>query len=71
MHKTYMKKNIHYTLEKGGSGWIQGPKSTYRPFVNISLGRRNFVIVEKNGISGEANEYFTISFLLVNYKHHQ
>lgn len=65
-YKTYMKKNIHYMLARGDSEWNQGPNSTYKPYVNISLGRRNFMVVEKNSTYREAKGYCTMSFLFVH-----
>jgi len=57
MHKTYMKKGIHYMLVKRGSGQNQGPKNTYKPYANINLSRRKFMVVEKTGTYEEANVY--------------
>lgn len=52
-----MKKGIHYMLVKRGSGQNQGPKNTYKPYANINLSRRKFMVVEKTGTYEEANIY--------------
>lgn len=53
-------------LAKAGSEQNQGPKSTYKPYANLNMSRRNFMVVEKNGTYEETNAYWTISFLFVN-----
>lgn len=59
-------------LAREGSECNQGPKSTYKPYVNISLGRRNFVVVLENSTSREEKEHSTISFLFIcPYMQHQ
>lgn len=53
-------------LAKAGSEQNQGPTSTYKPYANLNMSRRNFMVVEKNGTYEETNAYWTISFLFVN-----
>lgn len=47
-------------LARGGSECNQGPKNTYKHYANISQGKRNFVVMQKNGTCREAKEYCTI-----------
>jgi len=54
-------------LAREGSECSQGPKSTNKLYVNISIDRRNFVVAQKKDTYGEVKVYSTIPFLFVHF----